>query len=90
VAIQPQAGRPLLPRIKVNGAPEERLKEAFKPTARFVIPEHQILPRLIDEIDTRNDTESLSHAFSWPGKITASNCQVWWVSFSGLLLLMDD
>lgn len=59
LAIQPQVGGPLLPPLKVNGTPSERLKEAFKPTARFVIPEHQILQRLIDEINARNDAEAV-------------------------------
>jgi hypothetical protein len=58
VVIQPHA-EGLLPPIKVSGTPEERLKEAFKPTARFVIPEHQILQGLIDKIDTRNDAEAV-------------------------------
>jgi len=59
VVIQPQAGGPFLPSIEVNGTPEERLKEAFKPTARFVIPEQQILQELIDKIDARNDAEAV-------------------------------
>jgi hypothetical protein len=45
--------------VKVQGGPQERLKAAFQPTARFLIPEHEILQYLIDRTNAREDAEAV-------------------------------
>lgn len=44
--------------MTVKGTPAARLAAAFRPTARFVIPEQQQAQHLIDQIDARPDPQA--------------------------------